>query len=155
MGVLVQLSNMTDLEECGVGGCSPHWKRRRLQSVEVCVYVCVRAGRGAPAAWSVITRWLYNVTQSAYQHFRCQLPRAVPLALHPHLPHVRPLQDRRDPNAYTNQPTLCVPPIGQASRPMRKRAALDSQSRLRTRSSTCSGCCARWVIRVRVGKLPK
>lgn len=82
-----------------------------------------------PAAWSVITRWLYNVTQSAYQHFRCQLPRAVPLALHPHLPHVRPLKDRRDPNAYTNQPTLCVPPIGQASRPMRKRAALGSANR--------------------------
>lgn len=87
--------------------------------------VCARG----PAAWSVITRWLYNVTQSAYQHFRCQLPRAVPLALHPHLPHVRPLKDRRDPNAYTNQPTLCIPPIGQASRPMRKRAALGSANR--------------------------
>lgn len=57
----LQLSNMTNLEECGEsmegggggggesmegegGGCSPHCKRRRLQSVEVCVYVYVRAG---------------------------------------------------------------------------------------------------------------
>lgn len=114
----LQLSNMTNLEECGEsmegeggGGCSPHWKRGA-----VCTCMCARG----PAAWSVITRWLYNVTQSAYQHFRCQLPRAVPLALHPHLPHVRPLKDRRDPNPYTNQPTLCVPPIGQASRPKGK-----------------------------------
>lgn len=101
----------------GGGGAAPTEKGEDSR-VQRCVCTCMCA-RG-PAAWSVITRWLYNVTQSAYQHFRCQLPRAVPLVLHPHLPHVRPLKDRRDPNPYTNQPTLCVPPIGQASRPKGK-----------------------------------
>lgn len=41
-------------------------------------------------------------------------------------------------------------PLGQRE----KSSSGLSQSRLRTRSSTCRGRCSRWVVRVRVGELP-
>lgn len=154
----LQLSNMTNLEECGesmegeVGGVQPPLKKEKTPECRgVCVRVCSRGDqqRGLLLLVGSIM-WLnlhINILDAS-----C-LVLFLSLCIHTYHTcgrwRIGGIQTLIPTNRRCASRRLAKP-LGQRE----KSSSGLSQSRLRTRSSTCRGRCSRWVVRVRVGELP-